>query len=81
MKKWGRTKIIPQAHVGQFKQGGHVAHALFELDPNKFSIHGKKFSLILFGTKHRKLGESKFGSHLEKYKATTTPVHRSNQRQ
>ena len=30
---------------------------------------------------NRKLGESKIGSHLEKYKATTIPVHRSNQRQ
>ena len=58
-----------------------MSRALFELDPNSFNIHGKEVSLVLFGTKHRKLGESKFGSHLEKYKATATPVHRSNQRQ
>jgi hypothetical protein len=72
MKKRARTKIIPQAHVRQFKQSGHVAHALFDLDPNKFNIHRKKVSLVLFGTKHRKLGESKLGPYLKLIQSNNT---------
>jgi hypothetical protein len=57
-----------------------MSRALFELDPNNFNTRKKSLSGP-FRVKHRKLGETKFGSHLEKYKATTAPVHRSNQPQ